>query len=237
LAFPVALIQGSNKVLELKKSSRLSDLGNLVFEAVRETFVIKAGQSCLISTGTTRVSVEFQGVAHSLLGVLVPESLNCGHGIIDQITCTKEALEFRQEQCIKREPFRKLHNLGYHVIEFGLEPIEQSTLQEREDEGNARFIIMGKSSAQVEMYIEHWKTKVLSLVELEPSKVSGVWGLIEVEGLRVDDILLIFRASNASEQARLGASSGSSSGSSSPSESSPGSGVSFGLSEGGWFAM
>jgi hypothetical protein len=86
------------------------------------------------------------------------------------------------------------------------------------------------------MYIEHWKTKVSSLAESEPSKVLGAWGLIEVEGLGADDILPIFRASNASEQVRLGASSGSSSGSGLLSESSPGSGVSFGLSGGGWFA-
>jgi hypothetical protein len=71
------LIQGSDKVLELKKSGRLSDLGNLIFEAVRKTFVIKAGQSHLVPIGTTRLSVEFQGVARSLL-----EVLKCGHGIL-----------------------------------------------------------------------------------------------------------------------------------------------------------
>jgi hypothetical protein len=87
------------------------------------------------------VSVEFQGVAHSLLGVLVPESLKCGHGVVDRITRTKEALELRQEQRIGREPFRKLRSLGHRVIEFGLKPIERSALQEREGKGNAGFIV------------------------------------------------------------------------------------------------
>jgi hypothetical protein len=78
LALPVALIQGSDKVLKLEESGRLSDPGNLVFEVVGEAFVRKAGQSHLVPTSTMRVSVEFQGVAHSLLGVLVPESIKCG---------------------------------------------------------------------------------------------------------------------------------------------------------------
>jgi hypothetical protein len=91
---------------------------------------------------------------------------------------------------------------------------------------------LGKSCARAEIYIEHWKMKVSSLAESEPSKVSGVRGLMDV-GLGVAVIPPILCANNASERARLGASSGSSSGSGSGSGSSSGSGCSFGLSGGG----
>jgi hypothetical protein len=128
LALPVALIQSGDKVLEVEETGRLSDPRNLVFEAVGEAFIIKAGQSHLVPTSTTRVSVEFQRVARSLLGILVPEGLECGHGIVDRITRTKQALELRQEQRIGREPSRELRGLSHGVIEFGLKPFERGAL-------------------------------------------------------------------------------------------------------------
>ena len=68
------------------------------------------------------------------------------------------------------------------------------------------------------MYIEHWKTKVSSLLGSEPSKVSGVRGLTEVDVLPEAGMLPMRLASSVNAWARLGSSvSGSE-----PSEASEG---------------
>ena len=72
LALPMALIQGSGKILKSQQAGRLTDAGDLVLESVGKSLVVVSGESLLIPSGTAGVSVELESVPGSLGRVLVP---------------------------------------------------------------------------------------------------------------------------------------------------------------------
>jgi hypothetical protein len=86
------LVQSGNEVLEIEEIRRLPDPGNLVLEAVRETFIVKADKGGVIPASAAGMAVKLEGV---LQRVLVAEGLESGRCIVDRVSGTKEALEFR----------------------------------------------------------------------------------------------------------------------------------------------
>jgi hypothetical protein len=129
LALPIALVQGSDEVLEWFKTSGLADPSDLIFQPVGKTFVVLASERLLVPTSAPTVVIEVHHIVGNLGRVLVPKHLKTIHGVGNGIMRTEKVPKFRQELGIGFEPFGILFVTCEGFIELRLEPIKQITLE------------------------------------------------------------------------------------------------------------
>lgn len=95
LSFPVPLIKGIDKVLEISQAGRLANPGNLILEPIRQALVIVAGQGELVPSSAAGVAVEFESILDRFHGIIIAEGLESRHGIADWILRPEKAAELR----------------------------------------------------------------------------------------------------------------------------------------------
>jgi len=71
--------------------------GELVLESIRQPLIELPVEGLVVPAGARRVSVEVEGVLHSLARILVPKVLDADGGFVDGVTRAKEATEFVDE--------------------------------------------------------------------------------------------------------------------------------------------
>jgi len=72
--------------------------GELVLESIRQPLIELPVEGLVVPASARRISVEVEGVFHSLACVLVPKVLNVDSGFVDRVTRAKEATEFVDER-------------------------------------------------------------------------------------------------------------------------------------------
>jgi hypothetical protein len=141
LTFPIALIQSSDELLERTQLGGLTYARYLVLEAVRETFVVLAGQGYVIPAGTVRVPVEIDRITSSLGRILVPEDFQSVGSICYRVPGSKKTLEVGNERRIGSEPVREIPAGSHRAAKLPLEPIERDALEVGEGKSNSRLLI------------------------------------------------------------------------------------------------
>jgi len=97
LTFPMSLIEDLHLMLEGNQRFGFPNLGELVLESIRQPLIELPVEGLVVPAGARRVSVEVEGVFHSLACILVPKVLDVDGGFVDGVARAKEATEFVNE--------------------------------------------------------------------------------------------------------------------------------------------
>ena len=132
--FKVVLL--SDELLERAQFSGLVNACDLIFETLRETFVILAGQGNFVPTCVVSVSVEFDRVTGGLCVVLVLLGFKRVSSVSYWVPWSEKALKFGGEHWIGDKPFREIPAAIHSLGEFSLEPIKQNTFKKGKGESD-----------------------------------------------------------------------------------------------------
>jgi len=97
LTFPISLIKDLHLMLEGNQRFGFPNLGELVLESIRQPLIELPVEGLVIPAGVWCISVEVEGVFHSLARILVSKVLDVDSGFVDGVTRAKKATEFVDE--------------------------------------------------------------------------------------------------------------------------------------------
>jgi len=97
LTFPISLIEDLHLMLEGNQRFGFPDPGELVLESIWQPLIELPVEGLVVPAGARHVSVEVEGVFHSLARILVPKVLDADGGFVDGVARAKEAMEFVDE--------------------------------------------------------------------------------------------------------------------------------------------
>jgi len=80
-------------MLEGNQCFGFPNLGELVLESIRQPLIELLVEGLVVPAGAQRVSVEVEGVFHSLARILVPKVLDADGGFVDGVARAKEAMD------------------------------------------------------------------------------------------------------------------------------------------------
>ena len=107
LPFPVPGIDGLHKGVEAIKGAGLSDVGDLIFDAVRKTAVEDVAKCAIaIAVDLSSKAIELYNVLIDLLPFLHGQVVQLMFHIPDRIMWTEVGLQFRDELMVTVHPDR-----------------------------------------------------------------------------------------------------------------------------------